>query len=101
MLGPPVRREPACGAAFQPHGPVELGFVNSLIAELALDALLSDATGGTHRIWIGPRKRLVQIGGCWSSVWRDEESFREEGGFIFERRWPVAVDIGGMKAQAA
>jgi molybdopterin/thiamine biosynthesis adenylyltransferase len=37
--GATERQEPACGAVYQPYGPVELGFVNSLTAELALDAL--------------------------------------------------------------
>lgn len=97
--GTPLRREPACGAAYQPYGSMELGFINSLIAELALDALLG-ATEPTHRIWVGPRKRLVQIGGGWSAVWREDSSFREEGGFILERPWPVADD-SGKEAQAA
>jgi hypothetical protein len=36
--GTPTRQEPACGAVFQPYGPVELGYVNSLVSELALDS---------------------------------------------------------------
>lgn len=100
--GAPVRREPACGAAYQPYGPIELGFVNNLIAELALDAMLGVAAGPTHRIWVGPRKRLAQTGGNWSAVWRGDSSFREEGGFILERPWPLAADAKScVKAQAA
>lgn len=99
--GPPLRREPACAADYQPYGPVELGFVNGLIAELSLDVLLGEATGTAHRLWVGPRKRLVQVGGGWSAAWRVDRAFREEGGFVFERPWPAAA-IGALgKAQAA
>lgn len=36
--------EPACGAHYQPYGPIELGFVTSLVAQLALDCLLGKVT---------------------------------------------------------
>lgn len=97
----PVRREPACGAAYQPYGPVELGFANSLIAELSLDVLLGEVTSSTHRIWVGPCKRLVQVGGEWSAVWREDSGFREEGGFIFERPWPTEAEECDGKVQAS
>ena len=33
------RYEPACGAAFEPYGPVELGFVTAIVSQAALDSL--------------------------------------------------------------
>lgn len=84
------RREPGCGAVFQPYGPVELSMANGIIAELALDALLGRATGAIHRVWIAPRQRLEQAAGMWSEAWRKDPRFRPEGGFLFERTWPTA-----------
>jgi hypothetical protein len=98
--GVSVLQEPACGAAYQPYGPIELGFINSLIADLALDILLGEAAGPTHKIWVSPRKRLIQMGGGWSAGWRDDRAFREEGGFIFERPWPAATEKRDEKVRA-
>jgi hypothetical protein len=63
--------------------------------------LLGEVTGTAHRLWAGPRKRLVRAGGGWSAAWRADRAFREEGGFVFERPWPAApfADLG--KAHAA
>lgn len=96
-----TKREPACGAVYQPYGPVELGFVNSLVAELALDTLLGETGGPAHRLWIGPRKRLLALGGVWTSNWRDDATFRDEGGFITERPWLADSCQRCAKAQAA
>jgi sulfur-carrier protein adenylyltransferase/sulfurtransferase len=85
--GTPERQEPACGAVYQPYGPVELGFVNSLVAELALDALLGEEAGPAHRVWVGPGCRLRQLGGTWSAEWKSDDSFREEGSFILRKGW--------------
>jgi len=99
--GAPILHEPACGAAYQPYGPIELGFVNHLIADLALDGLLGEAAGLSHKIWVSRRKRLLQMGGRWSVEWHADSAFREEGGFIFERSWPTAMDRREGKSQAA
>lgn len=99
--GAQAKREPACGAVYQPYGPVELGFVNSLVAELALDTLLGETRGPVHRLWIGSRKRLLALGGMWTSDWRVDATFRDEGGFIAERPWPAASCRRCAKAQAA
>jgi len=99
--GAQTKREPACGAVYQPYGPIELGFVNSLVAELALDTLLGETEGPAHRLWIGPRKRLLALGGVWTSDWRNDTTFRDEGGFIAERPWPAVSCRRCAKAQAA
>jgi molybdopterin/thiamine biosynthesis adenylyltransferase len=39
--GPTLRQEPACGATYQPYGPVELMYVTALVSELAVDCLLA------------------------------------------------------------
>jgi sulfur-carrier protein adenylyltransferase/sulfurtransferase len=65
--GSPELKEPACGAVFQPYGPVELGFINSLVSELALGSALEEETMSTHRVWAGPGDRLGRLGGCGAS----------------------------------
>lgn len=85
--GSQARQEPACGAVYQPYGPVELGFVCNLASELALDGLLNKEQGPAYRLWIGSAKRLAELGGVWSPAWRADVQFREAGGFIADRNW--------------
>jgi molybdopterin/thiamine biosynthesis adenylyltransferase len=96
-----TRQEPACGAVFQPYGPVELGYVNSLVSELALDTLLNGGTTPLHRLWVGDGIRLRQLGGGWTSDWQVDPQFRDGGGFIAERAWPRARCLRCAKARAA
>ncbi|SNT02338.1 E2 family protein B [Tardiphaga sp. OK246] len=81
------RYEPACGAAFDPYGPVELGFVTSMIAQAALDALLGQAASGTHRIWLARRPFVEDAGGTWSDELRSLAPSALAGATTVERRW--------------
>lgn len=99
--GTPLRSEPACGAIFQPYGPVELSFANGLIASLALDLLLNRVIGNVHKVWIGPRKQLIESKGTWSKEWKADKDFHENGGFILERSWPTATRAHLESIQAA
>jgi hypothetical protein len=89
----PRRHEPACSAAFDPYGPVELGFVTSMIAQAALDALLGEIRSGTHRIWLARRAAVESVGGSWSDELRAVAPNSLEGATIVERRWGRAVRI--------
>jgi sulfur-carrier protein adenylyltransferase/sulfurtransferase len=99
--GASTRQEPACGAVYQPYGPVELGYINSLVGDLALDALLGEELGTAHRLWAGSGKRLRQLGGSWTEDWRTDASFREEGGVIAMRPWPMTAASMPAHEQAA
>lgn len=92
------RSEPACGAVYQPYGPIELGFVTNLAGELALDVLTGKQSASTHRIWVGSRRRLLDAGGVWSSAWRRDTQFREEGNVSLTRAWPTADRAAGRAA---
>jgi sulfur-carrier protein adenylyltransferase/sulfurtransferase len=81
------RYEPACSAAFDPYGPVELGFVTSMVAQTALDALLGQANSGTHRIWLARRALVETAGGAWSDELRAVAPQALEGATMIERRW--------------
>ena len=86
--GSTVRQEPACGATYQPYGPVELGHTISVIAETALDCLLDTVGKSTHRIWAGRQSLLESVGGVWSPEWLAVAGGRIKGGFVEELDWP-------------
>ena len=79
--------EPACGAYFQPYGPVELMGTVSAAASLTLDALLKKLDAATHRVWAGPRSLLEEHGGAWSDVWLAQHADRNEGAFQETINW--------------
>lgn len=79
--------EPACSAAFDPYGPVELGFVTSMVAQTALDVLLGQAKSGTHRIWLARRASVEAAGGMWSDRMRALAPHAIEGATMIERQW--------------
>ena len=82
-----TRLEPACGAVFQPYGPIELMGTISVAASLVLDSLLGKATKATHRIWAGPQSLLAEAGGTWSDTWLKGDPSRAKGGFQEECLW--------------
>lgn len=83
--------EPACGAAFDPYGPVELGFITSMVAQTALDALLGQAVSATHRIWLARRAFVEAAGGAWSDELRAIAPQALDGATMIERRWSRAA----------
>lgn len=86
--------EPACGAAFDPYGPVELGFITSMIAQTALDALLGHAISGTHRVWLARRTFVEAAGGAWSDELCAIAPHALDGAIMIERQWNhVAEDL--------
>jgi hypothetical protein len=80
--------EPACGAVFQPYGPVELQGTISVAASLTLDVLLGKVNDAAHRVWAGPKTLLLDAGGDWSNTWRDGHPEREMGGMQTDLAWP-------------
>ncbi len=86
--------EPACGAYFQPYGPVELMGTISAATSLALDALLKKVELATHRIWAGPGTLLLEQGGRWNDVWIATHPNRTEGAFQENSVWQRDPDCG-------
>jgi len=58
--------EPACGALFQPYGPIELSGTVNLISNLVLECALGLRTQSTHQIWIGSMALAKHNGGTWN-----------------------------------
>jgi hypothetical protein len=92
------RHEPACGAVYQPYGAVELAFINAMISELSLDALLDIRSLSTHRIWTTAAERLHLLGGRWSR--EGERMTGGEGARIIECSWPPAGEVSLRVAAA-
>ena len=86
--GERVSREPACGAIYQPYGPVEITWTTCLVSTLVLDCLLGTVAESIERIWACPTSMLNDAGGSWSPEWLSERAARENGGFTEERLWP-------------
>ena len=82
------QEEPACGAHYQLYGPIELGFITAMIAELSLDCLLDSSIDSFNRIWVAPRERIAKLGGHFSELWRSEHGEGDTGGRIVDRPWP-------------
>lgn len=60
---------PACGGMFQPYGAIDLARVQALVAQLAVDTLLSNESTSRHRVWLGETERVVGLGGRWNPSW--------------------------------
>lgn len=101
--GHELKQEPACGAVYQPYGPVELNHIVSVIAELALDALMGEVTASAHRTWSAGERRLKALGGDWSPEWLAHAGVVPTGGGVLERPWAAepACPQCGRKAAAA
>lgn len=79
-----LRQEPACGAEFQPYGPVELGYIVSMIAETSLDMIL-ESGDLQWRSWVSAERRLKALGGEYAEGW----TFRPPAGGLVEFSWPT------------
>lgn len=91
---------PACGGQFQPYGAVELTHIHGLVADLALDVLLRQIAGTTHRIWIGQRKFLERTGGRWHQAWIERHGNPGKGGMLIEAEFhvnPTCPECGSIQ----
>ena len=81
-------QEPACGAVYQPYGPIALTYVEGLVSELVLDCILGTVSASCHRVWVARKSVLDAAGGAWSREWVRMCPERQQGGFSEERTWP-------------
>jgi len=85
------QEEPACGAHYQPYGPVELSYVTAMTSDLALDCLLSPPSQSLHRVFTTSPRRIQELGGRWSDDWLAEQGDGGSGVRTVDRRWPRAI----------
>lgn len=61
-----TRKQPHCGASFQPYGPVSLSGVAALVAKAATKALLGEVPPGTEAVYWASREEIAEQGGRFS-----------------------------------
>lgn len=83
-----TEQEPACGAMYQPYGPVELDYSVNLVTELAVDVLLGTESAPVHRMWACRLPVLKANNGSWTEEWLALGDSRKEGGCVCVRFWP-------------
>ena len=85
--GDASREEPACGAHYQPYGPVELSYVTSMIGEVALDCLLRPPDQSFCRVITTSQRRIDELGGRWGEEWLAEQGEGGPGVRTVDRPW--------------
>jgi hypothetical protein len=86
--GDAQQEEPACGAHYQPYGPVELSYVTAMIGDLALDCVLKPPLQSLHRVFATSKRRIQELGGRWSEDWLAEQGESATGVRTVDRPWP-------------
>jgi len=81
--------EPACGAHYQPYGPVELGHVTAMIADAALGTLLAPVPLSVHEMTAAPMDRVAALGGRWSEAWHPFAAPGTDQRVTARRDWAV------------
>jgi hypothetical protein len=99
--GSQLRQEPACGAVFQPYGPIELSHIASLVAEMALDAAVGALASPTQGIWAAPERQLIRNGGRWTPAWLKLNGGRGDGGCMIEIDWRHVENGEAITSEAA
>jgi hypothetical protein len=82
------QEEPACGAHYQPYGPVELSYVTAMISELALDCLLKPPANSFNRVIVTSQGRIAELGGSLSDAWLSDHDTGHLGVITVDRPWP-------------
>ncbi len=95
--------EPACGAHYQPYGPVELSYVTAMIGELALDCLLDPPPESVNRVLVTAPSRITKLGGRLGEAGVSAYGHGEAGVRTADRPWPrvACVACGRVQAEEA
>lgn len=76
-------QEPACGAVFQPYGPIELQHIAAMIAEAVVGRLLSpERSEPEYRVWMSSSEMLATAGGRWTKEWEQRMPAKRHGGSL-------------------
>ncbi|SHM60579.1 E2 family protein B [Paracoccus solventivorans] len=94
------QEEPACGAHYQPYGPVELSYVTAMVGELALDCLLDPPSQSFSRVVVASPDRIAKLGGRMSEAWLSAHEQIDSGLRTVGRPWPAAACVACGSAQS-
>jgi len=83
--------EPACGAHYQPYGPVELAYVTAMIAEAALDAILSPPERSFSRVFVASERRITALGGRLTTDWQIAFGVTGDGVRTVDMPWSASA----------
>ena len=81
------QEEPACGAHYQPYGPIELSYVTAMISELVLDRLLQPTLHSSSRVFVTSQDRIANFGGRFTEAWLSTYGENVAGVRIVDRPW--------------
>ena len=81
------QEEPACGAHYQPYGPVELSYVTAMISDVALDCLFGPPSHSFGRVIATSQRRIDELGGRWGDEWLAEQGEGGPGVRTVDRPW--------------
>jgi hypothetical protein len=97
------QEEPACGAHYQPYGPIELSYVTAMLSELALDCLLQPPLHSSSRVFVTWQGRIANLGGRFSESWLLAYGEGDGGVRIVHRPWlrTECAACGGTRADEA
>ncbi|MGY4382345.1 hypothetical protein ACVWZ3_009984 [Bradyrhizobium sp. i1.3.6] len=97
------QEEPACGAHYQPYGPIELSYVTAMLSELALDCLLQPPEHSFSRVFVTSENRIANLGGRLSELWKSTYGEENTGVRIVDRPWlrTECAACGGARADEA
>lgn len=84
-----MHRIPACAGFFQPYGAAELGYLNAMAAELALEVLTEHVDLPFRRSWVARRRVIEKEGGTWNAAWESRYGELGEGGRIVDLGFEV------------
>jgi len=89
---------PACAGEFQPYGAIELMAAHRLLCSVVMGLMFEqDEINGAHHVHIGSRKRLIELGGDWSSQWQKKWGDPEHGEKVIsmqliDNEWTLAAN---------
>lgn len=75
-----TRKQPHCGASFQPYGPISLASVAALVAKTAVKELLGGVLPGTETVCWAPHAEILENGGSFSACFLEDFTVMPEFG---------------------
>ena len=84
-----LQANPACGGFFQPYGAIETGPIKSVIAGMAIDALINKSRDSELRSWLGSRELIEALGGTVNAAWEPFFTDPEILGRIVKKPWTI------------
>lgn len=82
-----TRKQPHCGASFQPYGPVSLSGVAALVAKTATKSLVGEVLPGTEAVCWDPQEEISEQGGRYNPNFLNSFSALPEFGGSRQFEW--------------